>query len=398
MRKSLLIGLFSIAAPALAGEWFVPRATHVRITNPTANAVTVDLSGATILLGPGETHETSGAVRITSHDRLEVSAAYRSTNAIAAMPVLDASDALDAGFVPLARGEGWESTVGIINPHDVAVAVTIDGRSIEVPANATRHLEAGTGTFTATRPMLVFVEDVHRGSGARLLTKARSFATAPKRRSVRVGPVPLPEPQKQTVTLTPSKDATLFEISNGSLANGEGVHLFAGNTNANAKRRALVHFDLASQIPAGSKVTSVSLTMQVSMTISGADAFRLHRVTTDWSEGASNAGDIRDGAGVSARTGDATWLHTSFNTRLWTNAGGDFNATADATTSFGSASGTWPSSPALVARVQGWVDQPATNFGWMILGNEAQFRSAKRFDSSEISGDTKPRLVVEFTR
>src|SRR5437763_7062846 len=116
----------------------------------------------------------------------------------------------------------------------------------------------------------------------------------------------------QHIVLTPSKDNTLFENGSGSLSDGAGVHLFAGKTNTGSRRRALMAFDL-SQIPAGAKITAVTLTLHISQTVTGTDTMTLHAVTADWGQGASNAGVFRDGNGTSAKTNDATWLHRFFS-------------------------------------------------------------------------------------
>ena len=222
---------------------------------------------------------------------------------------------------------------------------------------------------------------------------AQSF---PKRRAARSAPPSAPQPQR--VILTPSKDATLYEIGNGSIANGSGIHLFTGNTASAQRRRALIAFDLT-QIPAGSRITSVVLTLHVSLTVAGTESARLHPVTMDWTEGASNAGESRDGGGTSAQPGDATWVHSAFPNRFWRTPGGDFSPTADATVAMGSFGPVGAgSSAALVARVQGWVDQPSTNFGWIVIGNESTGRTAKRLTSREAASDIRPTLTVDFTR
>ena len=199
----------------------------------------------------------------------------------------------------------------------------------------------------------------------------------------------------QTIVLTPAKDNTLFETADGSLSNGAGVHIFAGMTAQPMRRRALIAFDLASRIPPGSQVTRVSLKLTVSQTVTGAQPVALHALTKDWGEAASNAGEFQDGDGAQSRTGDATWLHTFFPSQRWTTRGGDFTAASDATAqpSFGEA--TWEST-AMLARVQQWVDTPSSNFGWIVIGNESTPRTAKRFDSREVTGATKPSLTVEF--
>jgi hypothetical protein len=201
----------------------------------------------------------------------------------------------------------------------------------------------------------------------------------------------------QTSVFTPSKDNTLYESSGGSESNGAGIHFFSGSTAGNDKRRAVFAFDLASRIPPGSVVTSVTLRLHVAQTISGAIPFSLHPLLSDWGEGLSNAGPFRDGGGTDAATGDATWIHTFFSDRRWLTPGGDFHPVADATAPASSGFVTWPSSPELVARVQAWVDQPATNFGWILVGGEDRSRSAKAFHSREaVDEEERPTLVIEW--
>ena len=58
---------------------------------------------------------------------------------------------------------------------------------------------------------------------------------------------------------------------------------------------------------------------------------------------------------------------------------------------------TWNSTAQLVADVQGWVNQPTTNFGWLVQGNEVTLQSVKRFDSREAGAATRPQLTVVYT-
>ena len=122
----------------------------------------------------------------------------------------------------------------------------------------------------------------------------------------------------------------------------------------------------------------------------------LHRLLSDWGEGGSDASG-EEGGGARATTGDATWLHTFFDTAMWANPGGDFSATVSASAPVGATSTyTW-SSPQMGADVQAWLDQPASNFGWLLLGNESQDQTTKRFDSREnaVAGN-RPRLDVIY--
>ena len=204
-----------------------------------------------------------------------------------------------------------------------------------------------------------------------------------------------------TIQIGASADNTLYESATGGLSNGAGAHLFVGNTDQGAAsdgRRALIFFDIAGEMSAGSTVTGVTLTLNASRVESNVSlAVSLHTATQAWGEGTSDAGG-QEGAGAASTSGDATWLHTSFNTSFWTSAGGDFDAGASATTNVtGTGAYAW-ASVQMVADVQGWLDTASTNFGWLILANEAINPGAKRFDSREnTTASFRPVLEVTFT-
>lgn len=201
-----------------------------------------------------------------------------------------------------------------------------------------------------------------------------------------------------TVALVAVRDNTLVEDPSGSLSNGEGDHFFAGRTGQDSIRRGLVAFDLG-VVPTGSTIDSVAVTLHMSRTLAPDQAqdVGLHLANADWGEGGSHAFG-EEGQGAPAAAGDATWLHRFFDTQLWTRAGGDFQALPSATASVDNTGFyTW-SSNALLADVQGWVNDPSTNFGWVVVGNESAASTAKRFDSKDHdSASVHPRLFVSFT-
>src|SRR5204863_2324099 len=142
-----------------------------------------------------------------------------------------------------------------------------------------------------------------------------------------------------------------------------------GKTGSNLIRRALVAFDFSS-IPTTATITGASVSMYLSLAAGGSQAVSLSKVSANWGEGTSDAGDP-GGAGTQATTGDATWLHTFYNANFWTTVGGDFSATSSATTTVNAINATYTwSGSGLTADVQGWVSNPATNFGWVVRGNE----------------------------
>ncbi|MBI5364039.1 MAG: DNRLRE domain-containing protein [Planctomycetes bacterium] len=199
-----------------------------------------------------------------------------------------------------------------------------------------------------------------------------------------------------TVTLAPVQDGTLYSQS-GSVANGAGDYLFAGTTAQSAKRRALVKFDVASAIPAGSTIVSAALVLNMSQSAVGPVDVRLHRVLASWGEGASNATG-QEGTGTTAQAGDATWTMRFFPGTPWTTPGGDFAATPSAihTVDFGP-NDTW-SSLATASDVQAWLNAPSSNFGWILIGPEGAGASAKRFDSrTNPTVANRPQLVIDFT-
>jgi hypothetical protein len=132
----------------------------------------------------------------------------------------------------------------------------------------------------------------------------------------------------------------------------------------------------------------------MSHTTAGPEPVSLHVVLADWAEGTADAED-NEGQGITATAGDATWTVTGVSGAAWTTPGGDFAPNASATLEFNKPrlEYTWVSNDALVADVQGWLDDPAANFGWLMLGNESKDRTTKRFDSLQnISGFPEPQL------
>ena len=195
-----------------------------------------------------------------------------------------------------------------------------------------------------------------------------------------------------------SKDSSLYQDPFGALSNGSGPTFFAGATGGGGIRRGLIEFDL-SAIPSGVTIDSVTLDLFLVQAQPFASEVKLHEVLTEWGEGASSAGN-RGGGGAIAKANDATWLHTFFNVATWTNPGGDFAAVASASTLVGSEGVTyrWPSTPGLVADVQGWLDAPATNHGWLLHGDESQSGTAKAFGTRENSDiAVRPLLTVTFS-
>ncbi len=203
------------------------------------------------------------------------------------------------------------------------------------------------------------------------------------------------------VQISASKDNTLYEDAQGDISNGAGTYFFVGRTNqiSNFRRRALVAFDLSGSIPTSSIIQSVTLSLHLSNEpfMAPARTITLRRLLDNWGEGTSDAIGA-EGSGVAATTNDATWLHQFFSTDVWATAGGDFSGTISGSISVDNiGSYTVASTAQMVADVQSWLDNPAANFGWLLLGNESIEQSARRFDSKENSTAAfRPYLTVTF--
>jgi hypothetical protein len=198
-----------------------------------------------------------------------------------------------------------------------------------------------------------------------------------------------------TVTLEALKDNTIYS-ENGSESNGAGDYFFAGRTNTDSLRRALIAFPIADSIPPCVTITGVTLTLNMSRTSSASEMIDLHRLLADWGEGTSHAPG-QEGRGAAATTNDATWDNTFFPGAFWANAGGDYSSTPSGSQAVGGTGFYSWSDPQMVADVQMWLDEPGTNFGWILLGNEGANQTAKRFDSrTNITPANRLVLVVDF--
>jgi hypothetical protein len=215
------------------------------------------------------------------------------------------------------------------------------------------------------------------------------------------------------VTLGADKDTSIFQ-NNVNNAGGGGPGLFAGTNGGNSPRRALISFDLSS-IPAGSTITDVQLTLTLGQVAGmGPDTatiglFLLTRIGAKAQPTAAQRGLPVAGTAQRPGVGDATWNAAMFPGTLWTTPWRRpchaprallyFSEARTLETPF-----TWLSTPQLVADAQGWLDNPATNFGWEIINAvESSASSVFGFYSSEQhtfaggSVNQEPALQVTYT-
>jgi hypothetical protein len=186
-----------------------------------------------------------------------------------------------------------------------------------------------------------------------------------------------------TAVVAAAQDATLIEDPAGAFASGSGPAVFAGRiaSTLQSVRRALIRFDVAAAVPPGSVVEEVRLRLHLAQSNSGPTPASLHRVTQTWGEGASAS---LGGGGAASQEGDATWIHRFHDGVFWTTPGGDFDPVSHAGATLDQPGfTTFGTTPEMVADVQSWLDDPLSNAGWILLGDESRTQTAKRLDSRE---------------
>jgi hypothetical protein len=216
-----------------------------------------------------------------------------------------------------------------------------------------------------------------------------------------------------TATIGASRDVSIFQ-NNVNNSSGGGNALIAGTNAQGSPRRALIAFDVAGSIPAGAVIQSVQLDLVLGAVAGGGGGggpanmtIGLHKLLANWGEGIaqqqSPPNDILGGMGqgVSATNGDATWNSNFHGASLWSAAGGDFAPDASATAVVGTALGaatSWLSSVRLLSDVQGWLDEPSANLGWILVNaDETTDNTSRTFYSRQVATAAfHPQLTITY--
>jgi len=247
-----------------------------------------------------------------------------------------------------------------------------------------------------------------------------------------------------TVSMTSDLDNTLFQFDPDDPyatmnANGEGNFFGAGVTRSRSQiQRGLIHFDLTG-LPAGTTVVPGTASLRLYIVDSpGKDPtprpFWLVRLTgledEPWGEGPSSI-DMQSGAGggTDAEPGDATWFYTQYDPAkghdqvtfipggdgYWDVMGAFGDDPLDPQATYGDPVGiagleneyvtlTSAGLPddTMVDDLNAWIAGPASNFGWIVLGDETVFDpdlSSKRgFATHEhATAGYRPLLSFEYT-
>lgn len=205
------------------------------------------------------------------------------------------------------------------------------------------------------------------------------------------------------VSFTPVADTSLIEFAP---TNNHGAQEWvnSGTTQNGPRNRGLIRFDLTA-IPANAIIISAELVLSVTgQPVDGlANApFGLYRMLRPWGEG-DKSSVLTPGQGLPSDPGEATWLYSFYPTNAWSSPGGapgvDFHGFESAFQfiyGVGESPYRFESTPELVEDVQGWVNNPASNFGWMLLcDDEGSLFTARRFASRE-DANHAPVLEIEY--
>jgi hypothetical protein len=206
------------------------------------------------------------------------------------------------------------------------------------------------------------------------------------------------------VFLNPSADATLHQIAPEN-SSGAMEFFIAGTTQNRTKNRALLQFDITSLIPVGSIINDVTLSIDViRQPRCGFDvsSFGLHRVLRPWGEGTAIPIDNAGGMGAPANAGDATWFHRFASSETWAVPGG--GAGIDYVENFSSSAFIFgldvyqfESTTEMTADVQSWLDNPQSNFGWMLISQSEDLPFTARGIASRENPSGGPVLAIDFT-
>jgi hypothetical protein len=200
----------------------------------------------------------------------------------------------------------------------------------------------------------------------------------------RVSAATIDLPAVQDATLLGGSDAT----GNKSLAD---PGIFVGTDGQDNPKRGLIEFDIADNIPAGATITGVTLNLVLGQVAGSAgsigpgsgvqETISLYNESQAWGQPTNVANSTNfsgTGHGGNPQTGDATWNYAFYKTTAWSTAGGNYSSglvdQADELVGTDIESNTLPlyswSSSAMVADVQNWLDNPSSNFGWLLKNSD----------------------------
>jgi hypothetical protein len=192
------------------------------------------------------------------------------------------------------------------------------------------------------------------------------------------------------VSLNPVADAYIREFSPDINFGGEptvvsGLLGDRSQPQAFEIRRALLRFDLTGQVPAGVVIQSATLTLTVTMIpmTPANSVFDVRRVLQSWTEG---------GVTWNSRQPGAPWQVPGVTGSADSAAGPSSSVFVTGTGQY-----PFPVTASLTADVQAWADNPAANFGWLLISeDESTPRTARHFGAREDPANA-PVLVIDYS-
>jgi len=183
-------------------------------------------------------------------------------------------------------------------------------------------------------------------------------------------PVGVQKAFADVTTFISSDDTYLNSVLTDSNFNGQTT--FAAGRSTTVIAHGVVAFDLSS-IPPGSTINDVQLKLTADLISNPPIPLLLHKITTNWDESTT------------------TWNFP------WTTPGGDFLTTSSATQTITVLDAyIWGSTGQMVNDVQGWVDDPSSNNGWLLKRADESVTGFARFFHNTGNPTDVPMLIVTF--
>ena len=283
------------------------------------------------------------------------------------------------------RWEKWDGSTG----------AAFDRYEVHRSASAGFSPSASTLVATIRDPSIVTYRDTTAAASKTYTYRvvANGAASIPQT-------VTLPATGQATTTLQPGLGDGQDTYLDGWSFDGTDCWNMGASTLMNVgadydKYRSLVKFDLRS-VPSSATITSAQLSLYDQYPPYEAMTTAVHRVTAAWDEGSSVWGDC---------TGDgASWDEARGGLR-WTNAGGDYDASALATVAKPAPIGSADPVPGwdrftVTSAVQKWVDGTAPNHGLLLKAVDESDGSGKysEYVTSEggPSSSLRPKLALTY--
>ena len=206
------------------------------------------------------------------------------------------------------------------------------------------------------------------------------------------------------LTLQPVADTTLFQVAPDNNL-GAATFFNAGTAGNGNRNRGLILYDVTG-IPVGSVITEVAVSFEVvrqPATDMESSLFSLRRVLQPWAEGSQvPENEASPGLGAPAGPNEATWNSRGIGGQSWSQPGGeagvDYSDTASALTSSAGQGEivAFETSPDLIGDINSWLNQPAANYGWMLVTESEDLGKTARSFASRESG-FGPTLTIFYT-